>query len=176
MQHVFFNKRFRDCPVKSKHFSLEIPLIVLHTPLRLTSQTTPNHISILLHLYKAIIRPHIEYTIQKIFPLIAPYSQVLELDQKIMTKLMEGLPHVPYETAHRMPRLFLLARRRTRGNLISRCKIASGHLNFPRGGIFDTPHALGFTVMLSKFINNGVTPDAAKMFSASNGIYCQQIL
>ncbi len=108
-------------------------------------------------LYKAFILPHLEYAIQASSPILSRDCQALEGVQKVAVKFVKGLRHVPYETALQRLRLFSLVRRRISGNLICMYKIIYGLLNFP---------ALGFAVILSRFINSGVKPVAANMRSA----------
>ncbi len=55
---------------------------------------TPN---IFLPLYKTLIRPHFEYSIQSIHPILCRDAQALEKVQKLALKFGKGLRHVPYE-------------------------------------------------------------------------------
>ncbi len=68
--------------------------------------------SIFLPLYKAFIRPHLEYAIQASSPILSRDCQVLESVQKLAVKFVKGLRHVPYETALHRLQLFSLIRRR----------------------------------------------------------------
>ncbi len=74
--------------------------------------------SIFLPLYKAFIRPHLEYPIQASSPILSRDCQALESVQKLAVKFVKGLRHVPYETALQRLQLFSLIRRRIRGDLI----------------------------------------------------------
>ncbi len=74
--------------------------------------------NIFLPLYKAFIRPHLEYAIQAFSPILSQDCQALESVQKLAVKFVKGLRHVPYETALQRLQLFSLTRRRIRGDLI----------------------------------------------------------
>ncbi len=93
--------------------------------------------SIFLHLYKAFIRPHLEYVFS---PILSRDCQAIESAQKVVKRLR----HVPYETALNRLRLFSLARRRRiRGELICMYKIVHGLLDFPTDTVFCFPHRIG---------------------------------
>ncbi len=47
-------------------------------------------------LYKALIRPHLEYAIQASSPILSRDFQALESVQKLVMKFVKGLHHVPY--------------------------------------------------------------------------------
>ncbi len=55
--------------------------------------------SIFLPLYKAFIRPHLEYAIQASASILSRDCQALESVQKLAVKFVKGLRRVPYETA-----------------------------------------------------------------------------
>ncbi len=52
--------------------------------------------SIFLPLYKAFIRPHLEYAIQASSPIPSRGCQALESVQKLAVKFVKGLRYVPY--------------------------------------------------------------------------------
>ncbi len=104
--------------------------------------------SIFSPLYKAFIRPHLEYAIQASSPILSRDCQVLESVQKLAVKFVKGFRHVPYETALQRLQLFSLIRRRIRGDLICMYKIMHGLLDFPCDVVFAAPPALGFEVMV----------------------------
>ncbi len=76
-------------------------------------------------------------------------------------KFVKGLRHVPYGTALQRLRLFSLVRRR-----IGIYKIMHGLLDFFSDTIFAAPPALGFEIILSRFINSGVKPVAVNVHLA----------
>ncbi len=81
---------------------------------------------VFLLLYKAIIRPHLEYAIHASSPFLSLDCQALGSVQKLAVKFVKGLRHVPYETALQRLHLFSLVRRRIRGDLICMYKIMHG--------------------------------------------------
>ncbi len=99
--------------------------------------------SIFLPLYKAFIRPHLEYSIQASSPILSRDCQALGSVQKLAVKFVKGLHHVPYETALQRLQLFSLIRRRIRGDLICMYKIMHGLLDFPFDAGFAAPTHIG---------------------------------
>ena len=53
--------------------------------------------SLIVHLYKALVRPHFEYCIQAWSPYLRKYIDVLEKIQRRATKLIPGLRDLRYE-------------------------------------------------------------------------------
>ncbi len=92
--------------------------------------------SIFLPLYKALIHPHLEYSIQVSCPILSLDYEILEGFQKRAVKLEKGLHHDPYEIALQRLRLFSLVRRRIRGDLICMSKTKHGLLDFPCDAVF----------------------------------------
>ncbi len=99
--------------------------------------------SIFLPLYKAFIRPHLEYAIQASSLILSRDCQELESVQKLAVKFVKGLRHVPYKTALQRLQLFPLVRRRIRGDLICMYKIMHGLLDFPSDAVFAAPSRVG---------------------------------
>ncbi len=99
--------------------------------------------SIFLPLYKAFIRPHLEYAIEASSPILSRGCQALESVQKLAMKFVKGLRHVPYEIALQQLQLFSLIRRRIRDDLICMCKIMHGLLGFPCDAVFAAPTCIG---------------------------------
>ncbi len=62
--------------------------------------------SIFLPLYKAFIRPNLEYAIQASSPILSQDCLALESVQKLAVKFVKGLRRVPYETALQRLQLF----------------------------------------------------------------------
>ena len=91
---------------------------------------------VMLLVYKALIRPHVQYCVQIWAPTArhGNWSTTLELEheQRKFTRLVECVGLLPY--GERLDRLGLttLAERRLRGDLIETFKILSGSVNYGR--------------------------------------------
>ena len=84
------------------------------------------HESVILPLYKSLVKPLLEYAVQCWSPHHAKYIEILERVQRRATKMIPSLRNLPYNLRLKKLRLQTLELRRLRGQLIEVFKILKG--------------------------------------------------
>ena len=93
---------------------------------RLRSTITCRKPEVFVPIYKAIVRPHLEYCVQAWAPYYRRDIACLEQVQRLATRMIAGQKGKSYEQRLRDLNLFSLERRRARGDLIETFKIVKG--------------------------------------------------
>ena len=120
---------------------------------------TNKEIDTLIPIYKATVRPHLEYCVQAWAPYLAPYLKkdinALEKVQQRATKMITTLIKLPYEQRLNECNLTTLEERRKRGDLLETHKIMHGLERIPEVTFFARGDTLrrGHTLKIYKEIS-----------------------
>ena len=111
--------------------------------------------SLIVPLYKAIVRPHLEYFTQALIPYLRKGIDMLEKIQRRATKLIPGLRDLRYEERLKECGLTTLETRRLGGDQIEVFKILNGYENIDSNNCFETKESkitrgLNFTLVMKQ--------------------------
>jgi ribonucleases P/MRP protein subunit RPP40 len=92
---------------------------------------------VIVRLYKALVRPRLEFCIQAWSPYLRKDIDLIERVQRRATKLIEGYKNLSYENRLHLTGLITLEKRRVRGDLIQVFKMIKGIDNIDYNKFFE---------------------------------------
>ncbi len=103
--------------------------------------------SAFIPLYGAFVRPHLEYGVPGCSPNLVADINHLEQIQKLVTRLVTGMRHLPYEERLQRLGLHSLQQRRLQADLITTFKIFTGLLDIDQNLFFLPPARSRYKVL-----------------------------
>ena len=99
--------------------------------------------NVITKLYKALVRPKLEYCVQAWCPQLKKDQEVLEKVQQRATKMIEGFQYKTYDERLRETGLTTLVQRRKRGDLIETFKLVKGFTKVDHDKFFTINENIG---------------------------------